>query len=230
VNSNSCPALQIGPRPSFYPNHTTHTTALGLQWHWTPISAIFMGASGKFLFATHIAGSDSICTHSSCSQKHTAVAVNCSPLVRRTNLVKTKRQNKSMNFWVRPQHFRKLPGNVREGRGEGGWVRMKFELFMLQFKTPTTDIMHPDCDLAFALPSFACTMLERTSFHCFTWCIAGRMAVVAKVKEFSKILCKFHLPHSTVKRHHCGAQQCIFTVKWQHCGVWFKTKTPWVLL
>jgi len=30
--SNSCPALQIGPRPSFHPNHTTHTTALVLQW------------------------------------------------------------------------------------------------------------------------------------------------------------------------------------------------------
>ena len=48
------------------------------------------GASSKFLFAAHIALSDSICIHSFCFQKHMAVAVNCSP-VHSDGLTWTKR-------------------------------------------------------------------------------------------------------------------------------------------
>ena len=89
VNSNSSPALQIRPRPSLHPNHATHMTALGLQWHWTPISVIFMGTSGKFLFAAYIAWtwfdlySQLLLpeTHSCCCQLY--------PLVWQKNLVNT---------------------------------------------------------------------------------------------------------------------------------------------
>jgi len=56
-------------------------------------------------------------------------------------------------------------------------------------------------------------MPERPSLHALLEGWAG----VARLKEVREyLLCKIHaamhLPHSTVKRH--------------HCGVWLKTKTP----
>jgi len=58
--------------------------------------------------------------------------------------------------------------------------------------------MHPDCDLAFALASFECTMLERPFIASLHALLEGWLGV-ARLKEFSKILCKFHvvvdLPH-----------------------------------
>ena len=77
--------------------------------------------------------------------------------------------------------------------------------------------------------SFICMHSVGMSFHCFTSCTAGRMAGVARVKEFSKILCKSHV---AVLRGITVEYSIVSSLlaKWQHLWSMVKTKTSWVLL